>query len=251
MTRSGLSTRFRSKGRNLAVVTVDPWCTDLQVRTCPRLVDQSLDHQNVAGAIAQASRLLTEWSGRRYGLETITKTWTAGMVAVSAAQGWADDTLARGADPAGYGVALVPGGRVDSVLSVVANGVTVPSSTYRLVNHDRVVPVFGAVWWTGFTIANYDSAVVVTYKRGRPVPEDGTQAAIALAAELLAEAIPGMDCALSPAVVRIVRQGVTIDRPSTATGVAVVDQFLSAANPDRIRRPATILSPDMVTGYQS
>ena len=63
----------------------------------------------------------------------------------------------------------------------------------------------------------------------------------------------GLDCALPSNATRVVRQGITYERSFWqrmengvwSTGMAFVDAFLNAVNPQGLRRRPSIYSPDM------
>lgn len=93
----------------------------------------------------------------------------------------------------------------------------------------------------------------VTFSSGVPVPQAGVQAAISLTVELAKlEGWVAGTCKLPQRVTTISRQGVTavaID-PMTiiadgGTGLTDVDLFLSAVNPCKLRRRATIHTPGL------
>jgi hypothetical protein len=91
----------------------------------------------------------------------------------------------------------------------------------------------------------------VTYRHGIDPPEIGRSAAAQLACELY-RACNGQACQLPSNVVKIQRQGVTVDRnvilafldPKKPSGMAAVDLFLAMPGVRRTRRPA-VWSPDV------
>ncbi len=99
----------------------------------------------------------------------------------------------------------------------------------------------------------------VTYTYGQSPPNLGQEAATALACEIYKACDPDADCALPDGVVRIVRQGLTIDKLATLdwafqkhsagaggrwrTGIPAVDLFLSTYNPAGLQRRPTVWSP--------
>lgn len=101
----------------------------------------------------------------------------------------------------------------------------------------------------------------VTYRFGVVPPLAGVKAAAELAYQLFL-ACSGGDCALPEGVVKLVRNGVTIDRAlflswgrttgqrghgdlAWSTGLTLVDAFLNAYNPARQRRRSVVWSPDV------
>ena len=86
----------------------------------------------------------------------------------------------------------------------------------------------------------------VTYLAGMEPPLAGKNAAIALACELL----PHGECSLPSGAVRIVRNGLQIDRLQPLsemllkgmTGNVAIDSFIAAYNPSRLKRRPSMWS---------
>ena len=153
---------------------------------------------------------------------------------------------------------LLPGYPVTEIQEVKIGGVVQDPSTYRLDEYQWLtrmrdpaepnIPLF----WPSCQVLDLNDTepgtFSVTYKSGIAPPLAGKQAAAALACELL----PGADCKLPSGAVRIVRQGLTIDRLqplaqmliSGATGIPLIDVFIAAYNPSGLRRRPAIWSPD-------
>lgn len=101
----------------------------------------------------------------------------------------------------------------------------------------------------------------ITYRYGVVPPLAGLKAAAELAYQLWLACSGADTCALPAGVVKLVRQGVTIDRalflswgrvrkslkddPTWSTGLPQVDAFLSAYNPAGQRRRSVVWSPDV------
>lgn len=95
----------------------------------------------------------------------------------------------------------------------------------------------------------------VTYRWGQDPPQQGKDAARALACELFkATPLGGGDCQLPPTARRATRQGVSVElvafaqlwdgaRRTWMTGVPAVDLFLNTYNPARLRRRPSVSSP--------
>jgi len=94
----------------------------------------------------------------------------------------------------------------------------------------------------------------VTFTYGVPPPSPGVLAAATLACELAMSCTPSLqkDCRLPRKVTNVVRQGVSmVLLDPTAffdegkTGLYEVDLFLKTYNPDKARRRAVVVSPDI------
>lgn len=143
-----------------------------------------------------------------------------------------------------------PVGRVDSVL-IDGEEVT----DYRVDGNWLV--------WTGeddcpwpacqdLTVANDAvGAFSVTYLNGYPVDTLGAYAAGTLANEF-AKACSGGKCRLPSGVTSIARQGISMEIatgafPGGVTGIREVDTFLSLWNPEGLRQPTQVWTPDQRT----
>lgn len=153
---------------------------------------------------------------------------------------------------------LLPGYPTTEIVQVLIDGAVVPSNTYRLDEYQFLTRVRDPaapdvpLYWPSCQILDLDDTNQgtwsVTYKSGIDPPLIGKAAATALACELL----PGADCKLPSGAVRIVRQGITVDRLQPlaemllkgATGIPAIDLFMAAYNPSRLRRRPSIWSPD-------
>lgn len=101
----------------------------------------------------------------------------------------------------------------------------------------------------------------VTYSYGQDVPVLGQLAASTLACQFYNSISGAGPCALPEGTVRVVRQGITIDKMATLgwfygrqgikgwqTGIPVIDAFLNGANPHGLTRPPTMMTPGQRTG---
>lgn len=152
-------------------------------------------------------------------------------------------------------------GPVSGIAEVRVNNVVVPAENYRVdIAND------GNFWLVGQNgqcwpdCQSFDepasgtgNTFVVTYGRGRMVPEAGKLAAGALACEY-AKLCAGDDCALSPQATTITRDGVTYtilpsDQLIAAglTGVASTDLWIRSVNPYFLKSRPRVWSPDMGT----
>jgi hypothetical protein len=152
----------------------------------------------------------------------------------------------------------LPGYPVISITEVKIDGVVQPTDTYRVDEWqymtrmrdplDPTVPLY----WPSCQILDLPDTESgtwsVTYLSGIAPPLIGKQAAVALACELL----PGADCKLPSGAVRIVRQGITIDKLQPLsdmllrgmTGIVAIDAFIAAYNPSHLKRRPAIWSPN-------
>lgn len=138
-------------------------------------------------------------------------------------------------------------GRIDSV---VLDGVTLPTTAYRVDNNNRLVRTDGGTWPVCQDM-NLDSGVgtfIVTYLDGNEVDGVGAYVGGILAAEF-AQACIGGDCSLPANVQSLTRQGVTLEMDPEMfqggmTGNRTVDSYIRIWNPtDSL--PSGIYSPDV------
>ena len=153
---------------------------------------------------------------------------------------------------------LLPGYPVTQITEVLIDGVVQAASTYRLDNYQELVRMRDPLdpgtplFWPSCQILDLDDTEAgtwsVSYLSGINPPLDGKAAAVALACELL----PGADCKLPSGAVRIVRQGITVDRLQPladmlrkgATGIVAIDTFIAARNSSTLRRRPTSWIPN-------
>jgi hypothetical protein len=139
-----------------------------------------------------------------------------------------------------------PVGRVDSV---VLDGVTLPATSYRVDNGDRLVRTDGEDWpvCQDMNLESGEDTFFVTYLKGNAVDSVGQYVAGLLAFEF-AKACLGQNCALPSNVTNITRQGITMEMDpelftNGLTGIRSVDAWIRVWNPmDRL--PSGIYSVD-------
>lgn len=142
---------------------------------------------------------------------------------------------------------------VSSIVTVKVDGAPLATGGYRLDDNRLLVRLGGGEWprCNDLTLADTEAGTwSVTAIYGQPVPESGQWAVGELACELL-KAMNGEDCRLPQRVTQLARQGVTIAFPDVSelltegrTGLFMVDMFLTAHNPSRLRRRAGVYRVD-------
>lgn len=145
---------------------------------------------------------------------------------------------------------LLPG-PVGGVVSVVVDGITLPPTSYRVDNGNRLVRLNGEQWpacQDQSLPANAVGAFVVTYYRGS-APSTMTKHAAGLLAAEFYQACAGSDCRLPDNVTSIARQGVSYelepsDFPDGVTGIRAVDALIRIYNPHKRKGVTRIASPD-------
>jgi hypothetical protein len=260
-----------------------PWITGLDVADCCTVeCDDPSDFDSAAGL---ASDLLFELSGRRFAGEcsTIVRPCvpTCGCPWQILSRGhivwnpnyddwwfgwWCDDTTC-GCTPLSR--VLLSGYPVQEVTEVLIDGVLVDPATYRLDNHRWLTRVRDpadldtVLVWPGCQNLDMENTEVgtfsVEYNFGEAPPAIGQAAAAELACELF-KACNGSACQLPKGVVRVARQGVTLEKTpfvswgyvtgkrgnlqkGWSTGLALVDAFLNAYNPGGLVRQPVFWSP--------
>lgn len=219
-------------------------------------------------AIALATETLRILTGYRVGGCPVTvRPCSTSCVAASAAwggwgPGWTPyvDSLGRWVngccgsstcDHLGAASIVLPGpvGRIDAVL---LDGEALDPGDYRVDNGNELVRTDGGVWPTTQEMALAPTEVgtfAVTYLRGIPVDGLGSYAAGVLACEYAA-ACSGSKCRLPSGVTNITRQGVSMEInsgffPGGLTGIREVDVFITRWNPNGLKAPTTVWSPDL------
>lgn len=91
-------------------------------------------------------------------------------------------------------------------------------------------------------------AFCVTYEQGIEVDALGTQAVTQLACQLIRACIPGCKCDLPKNVQSVVRRGVAITFDNSSSWIRslpLVDQWLTAVNPNGLMSASSAWSPDV------
>lgn len=142
-------------------------------------------------------------------------------------------------------------GPVGGIVSVKVDGILLPPAAYRVDNGNRLVRLDGEQWPACQDMALPSTAVgafEVVYYRGTAPNNMTRHAAGALAVEFYA-ACAGDSCRLPDNVTSVARQGVDYeltptDFPEGVTGIKAVDALIRIYNPNKLKGPVTIASPD-------
>lgn len=138
-------------------------------------------------------------------------------------------------------------GPIAEIVTVMVDGVLVPSSSYRVENTNRLVRTDGEAW----PVCSDD--FTVTYRQGYPIDQLINIAAGVLALEYFYACTSDSRCRLPSNVTTATRQGVTLEMlgslfSTTETGIAEVDTVIAMLNPYRNRMAARVWSPDINRG---
>lgn len=147
---------------------------------------------------------------------------------------------------------------ITGIKEVLINGEVVPPEEYRLDRNRYLVrlndPDTGTRrYWPGCQnmslAAGENHTWSVEYFYGSPPPAAGKLACAELAVQFALALDGSEDCILPVGVTKVTRQGVTIERlvplfsVGRATGLVLVDAFLSSYNPAGLKRRPAIMSP--------
>lgn len=152
-------------------------------------------------------------------------------------------------------------GRVNEIISVTIDGVTVDPDQY-FVYENVYLTRKSPNRWPSCQSMDLDpdepGTFAVTYTYGKAPPVIGQLAAQDLACEIIKSCTPGVECAIPNGVTRITRQGITIERGHFirdkktgvwATGIGSVDYFLNGVNPKGLQRRAVGWNPNSRSRY--
>jgi hypothetical protein len=143
-------------------------------------------------------------------------------------------------------------GKVAGVLSISLDGVSYTSADtfWRVDDHSRIVRIDGGCWPVSQDLSlqlNQPGTFGIEYIPGRKPGTDGLWATATLASEF-AKACSGGKCRLPSNVTSVSRQGVNVVFSEgyfeNGTGIREVDAYIYSVNPNRIKVPPRIWSPD-------
>ncbi len=145
---------------------------------------------------------------------------------------------------------------LDSITSVMVDGVALDSANYRIDEYKYLVRIDGQGWPTAQDLLKADTETgtwAVTYKYGMAPPPEGVKAVAELACHLTLACAPAdlaSRCKLPDYVTTVTRQGITFDLMSVEemlrgkfVGLPFVDRFVSYVNPEGLSRPPIVISP--------
>jgi len=145
-------------------------------------------------------------------------------------------------------------GRVAQVTEVRQDGVVVVPSRYRL-DGNRLLRIDGIAWLACQDMTLPDTqpgTLSVAYVPGTQPGADGLWAVGVLAYEF-SKACTGGKCRLPASVTSVTRQGVTMDFDNSMfsnglVGIREVDAWLLSVNPNKLKIPPRVWSPDVAHG---
>lgn len=254
-----------------------PWATDADV--CSPCDDYTFPIGLLDDMLAVATDVLYELSGRRFpgscqdvvrpcATSARTDDWRdryafadgLGRIRNGGGCSCAADVYCGCARPPAIQLGVYP---VTSIVTVKVDGVTLDASRYRIDDYRWLVRLSDAdgtnPGWPccqDLTKATTeDDTFEVTFTYGVPPPPAGVTAAARLACELALMCSPETidRCRLPKRVTQITRQGITalVLNPNDflsdgRTGIYEVDLFVRTYNPNGMRRPAAVWSPDTI-----
>lgn len=150
---------------------------------------------------------------------------------------------------------IVLPGQVADVHQVLVDGFVLPCASYRLDDGNKLVRVDGFDWPTcqDMTAGDWElGSFAVHYVPGVKPTEAGLWAAGVLACEF-SKACRGDKCRLPASVTAVTRQGVSYQFDNSMfangqTGIREVDAYILSVNPNRLKTPPRVWSPDMRQG---
>lgn len=189
-------------------------------------------------------------------------TWPAGSAQEGAPNPWMMPYIVNGVwrnCACAGGCSCLPACRVDlgrpvaEITEVKVDGIVLDPSAYTLADRWLVRTDGGACWPSCQDISvpdTEDGTFAVTFRTGRLLPVAGQIAAGLLAGEF-AKSCSGAACSLPAQIQSLSRQGVDVQFVDPAdvltagrTGIADVDRFIEAVNPNGLRRRSMVMSPD-------
>lgn len=224
-------------------------CEDWPIRWACDITDVDDDLLDLARLSAQS--VLWGMTGRRYGLcETVQEfrpPCDSPCVRPYRRDFGPGVEYALGQDAHDCCALHLPSKPVREVVEVRVDGELLDESEYRL--ERDVLRRLGSCWPCDDDCS--EPPVQVTYVWGIDVPPLGQLALGELACEIL-NGLRGLDCRLPSNAISVTRQGITVDLGDAETlydqfrvGLPLVDMFINQANPNRLRMPSTVHSPDI------
>jgi hypothetical protein len=137
---------------------------------------------------------------------------------------------------------IVMPGPVAAILQVSVGGCAMPLETFQVINGHRIARTDGECWPACVDLT-------MTYIPGI-VPDEGALWAAGVLACEFSKACSGSKCRLPSSVTSLVRQGVSFTMEASAfpggmTGIREVDAYLVSVNPNGLKLPPMVWSPDV------
>ncbi|MDK1473608.1 hypothetical protein QNO07_09270 [Streptomyces sp. 549] len=146
---------------------------------------------------------------------------------------------------------------VNRIVEVLIDGTPMATGSYRLDNNRLLVRTDGGQWPRCNDLSLDDTEPgtwSVTAVYGEELPEGAALAMGQLACAIVEAAGNGGECPLPAGVQQLARQGVTIQYPDVGelfrdgrTGLYLVDMFIAAWNPGRLRNRSRVYRVDQPT----
>lgn len=144
---------------------------------------------------------------------------------------------------------------VGGIESIWMDGVLLAPGTYRVDNGNRLVRTDGECWPSCQDMANSDRSMGGLFVSYYPylAPNDLLRYAAGVLAAEYYKSCTNKQCRLPQGVTSITRTGITMEVPSGlfpngATGLREVDPIIRIYNPNGLKVPARVLSPDVARG---
>jgi len=146
-------------------------------------------------------------------------------------------------------------GRVADIIRVMLDGEEMPPAAYRLDHNNRLLRTDGGVWPACQDMRKGEDEIgtySVEYIPGVR-PDDSGLWAVGVLAYEFSKACVGEKCRLPSSVTSIVRQGVSMQFDNSMfsngqTGIREVDAYILSVNPNMLKTPPLIWSPDVNHG---
>jgi len=148
-------------------------------------------------------------------------------------------------------------GEVAEILDVWEDGVLLTEGAdFRAMNSRRELARVGAAWPTcqDYTAAHDAAGALSIHYVPGVLPGDLGEAAAGVLASEFGYALSGdKKCRLPAAVTSLSRNGITLDFqegyfPNNVTGLILVDTYVATLNPNSLRMPSAVWSPDLPQG---
>jgi hypothetical protein len=149
-------------------------------------------------------------------------------------------------------------GPVGDIVEVQIDGAPLSPSAYRIDNFTHLVRQDGGVWpdCQDMNLPNKEVGTFSVTYYGGAKPDSMTKYAAGVLAYEFSKACAGGKCRLPSGVTQITRQGVTMEIqqgmfPNGFTGIREVDVVIGLFNPNGLRSPVVIASPDYNPGRKT